>query len=264
MKHTLIFLAIISLFSFNVHADWLEKLGLKKTGTNQVASILTNNFSQDQMVGALKQALDKGIKQSISSLGRTNGFLTNLNVRIPMPEKLASTEAVLRSIGQDKLADDFVVTMNHAAEQAVPAATSVFVDALNQLTIEDAKTLLTGSDDAATQFFRRTTQTNLAARFLPIVKEATANNKVTKSYKSCIEKAGSLAATNSLGGTFGSLLNKGETYLKNNAVDVDAYVTDKALDGLFKMLAEEEKKIRQNPAERTTELMQKVFAAVKK
>lgn len=215
-------------------------------------------LSQDQMVQGLEQALAKGLQQAIANLGHDGGFLTNLNVKIPMPEKLQTVENALRAMKQDKLADDFVVTMNHAAEQAVPEAGSVFADALKQMTIGDAKSILSGPNDAATQYFQKTTQTNLYARFYPIVQKATANAGVTAAYKNLMEKAN---AGQALGG-FGSVL--GGSLLGKDSLDIDAYVTNKALDGLFKMVAEEEKQIRQNPVARTTDVLQKVFGALKK
>jgi hypothetical protein len=234
--------------------------------SNIMSGTLTTNLTQTEMVDALKQALTKGIHRAIRQLGQSNGFLTNLNVRIPMPEKLQTTEKTLRSLGQDKLADDFVATMNHAAEQAVPAASQVFVDTLAQMTVQDAQNLLTGPDDAATQFFRRTTETNLFARFLPIVKKATEDNKVMNSYKKLTGSTGGTndTSTSTNSGTLGAILNKGQELLGKGSVDVDTYVTQKALDGLFIMVAEQEKKIRQNPAARTTELLQKVFGAIRK
>ena len=146
-------------------AGWLDALGLGKTSTNSAASPALAALSQDQMVGGLKDALGNGLQHAIAQLGHDGGFLTNLNVKIPLPEKLQSVEKALRAVKQDKYADEFVATMNHAAEQAVPEAASVFGDAVKQMSIDDAKSVLTGPPDAATQFFRRTTQTNLYARF---------------------------------------------------------------------------------------------------
>ncbi|MDB6028468.1 MAG: hypothetical protein JWM68_4691 [Verrucomicrobiales bacterium] len=249
--------------------DFLNQVGGIISSTNK-NSTLSIPLSQDQMVNALKEALGKGVQQAVSRLGQTNGFLTNVNVRIPLPDKLASVEKTLRSMKQEKLADSFVLTMNRAAEQAVPAAVSVFADSLKQMSIDDAKNVLTGTTNAATQFFRRTTETNLYAKFLPIVKKATASSKVTDSYKAFMAKAqegtigNSLSGFGQTGSAVGGLLNKGGEYLGKNTVDIDAYVTQKALDGLFKMVAEEEKKIRENPAARSSELLQKVFGAVKK
>ncbi len=215
-------------------------------------------LSQDQVVQGLKDALAKGLEQAIAGLGHDGGFLTNLNVKIPMPEKLQTVEKAVRAMKQDKLADDFVATMNHAAEQAVPQAGTVFADAVKQMTIEDAKAILNGPNDAATQYFQKTTQTNLYARFYPIVKKATEQTGVTAAYKNLMEKANIGQSLGSLGSALGgSLLGKDST-------DIDAYVTNKALDGLFKMVAAEEQQIRQNPVARTTDMLQKVFGALKK
>jgi hypothetical protein len=245
---------VIAVSICSARAGWLDALGLGKSSTNSPA---LSALSQDQMVGGLKDALGKGLQNAIASLGHDGGFLTNLNVKIPLPEKLRTVETTLRALKQDKLADDFVTTMNHAAESALPEATGVFGEAVKQMSIEDAKTILTGPPDAATQFFRRTTQTNLYARFLPIVQKATAKTGVTSAYKNMMAKVGGGA----LGGTLGGLAN---SYLGADALDVDAYVTNKTLDGLFKMVADEEKSIRENPVARTTDLMQKVFGAVGK
>ena len=141
----------------------------------------------------------------------------------------------------------------------MPEAASVFGDAVKQMSIDDAKAVLSGPDDAATQFFRRTTQTNLYARFLPIVQKATTNTGVTSAYKKMLAKVN--GGGSGFGGTLGGLANN---YLGADALDVDAYVTNHALDGLFKMVADEEKSIRQNPVARTTDLMKQVFGAVGK
>ena len=214
-------------------------------------------LSQDPVVQGLKDALAKGLQAAIAGLGHDGGFLTNLNVKIPMPEKLQKVENALRAIKQEKLADDFVITMNHAAEQAVPQAASVFADALKQMTIEDAKSILSGPNDAATQYFQKTTQTNLYASFYPIVQKATAQTGVTAAYKNLMEKANVGQGL----GSFGSAL--GGSLLGQDSMDIDSYVTNTAMDGLFKMVAKEEQQIRQNPVARTTDLLQKVFGALK-
>jgi len=230
----------------------------KVQGTVDQPKATLAGLSQDQMVQGLQDALAKGLQQAIARLGHDGGFLTNLSVKIPMPEKLQKVETALRAMKQDKLADDFVTTMNHAAEQAVPEAGTVFAGALKQLTIEDAKSILSGPNDAATQYFQKTTQTNLYARFYPIVQKATEKTGVTASYKSLMEKANVGQAL----GSFGSLL--GGSLLDKDSLDIDAYVTGKAMDGLFKMVAEEEQRIRQNPLARTTGMLQKVFGALGK
>jgi len=166
-----------------------------------------------------------------------------------MPEKLAKVEKTLRALKQEQLADDFMLTMNRAAEQAVPEAASILGNAVKQMTLADAKGILTGGTNAATLFFRRTSETNLLTRFLPIVQKATAQTGVTAAYKQMVDKTS--------GGLFSG-------FVKTQAPDLDGYVTQKALDGLFVMVADEERRIRENPAARTTEILQKVFGAAGK
>ncbi len=209
-------------------------------------------LSQDQMVNGLKEALAKGVQQADATLGRSDGFLKDLNVKIPMPESLQKVEKTLRTLRQDKLADEFVTTMNRAAEQAVPEAAAVLGESVKQMSIADARAILTGTNNAATRYFRRTSETNLHARFLPIVQTATQKAGVTAAYKRMTDKAGG-----GLGGLGGGLLGQ-------QAPDLDGYVTRKALDGLFLKIAEQEKQIRENPVARTTDLLQKVFGAVGK
>ena len=242
----------------SAHAGWLDALGFGKTSTNSTATTGLAALSQSQMAGGLKEALGKGLQHAVATLGKDGGFLTNATVKIPMPQKLQTVEKTLRAFKQEKLADEFIATMNHAAEQAVPQAASVFGDAVKQMSIDDAKTILTGTNDAATQFFRRTTQTNLYARFLPIVQKATAQTGVTSAYKNMMAK---VSGSSALGGTLSGLAGN---YLGADALDVDAYVTNQTLDGLFKMVAAEEKLIRENPVARTTDLMKQVFGAVGK
>jgi hypothetical protein len=157
-----------------LNAGWLERFGLdNKTATNQPSEISPTSLSQDQMIGGLKEALGKGVQQAVASLGMEDGFLKDLSVKIPMPAPLKKVESSLRMMRQQKLADEFVTTMNRAAEQAVPEAVAVLVQSVEQMTVTDVKAILTGTNNAATQYFRRTSETNLYERFLPIVKAAT-------------------------------------------------------------------------------------------
>jgi hypothetical protein len=234
-------------------ASVLESLGLKRTGTDTNSSALAA-LSQDQVVTGLKEALAKGVQHAITNLGKPDGFLKDAAVKISMPQSLTKIEKGLRAVGQGNLADEFVTTMNRAAEQAVPEAASILGDSLKQMTITDAKQLLTGTNGAATDYFRRTSSTNLHEKFLPIVKGATEQTGVTASYKKMV------GATSGKLGSLGSLGSLTQQYAGN--LDVDAYVTDKAVEGLFKKIAEQEKLIRENPAARTSQLLQQVFGAV--
>ncbi len=226
----------------------------KESSTSNAGSTGLAGLSTDQLNGGLKDALDKGLRTAVATLGQTNGFLTNMAVRIKMPEKLATVESTLRKLHQDQLVDQFETTMNRAAEKAVPAGTEVLLTSLKQMSVQDAATLLTSqSPTAITDYFRRTSTNELTAKFMPIVQDATAQIGVTASYKELMGKA-----TSSLG-AFGF-----SSFLPKVSFDVDEYVTGKTLDGLFFQIGDEEKRIRENPQARTTELLQKVFGAIKK
>jgi len=234
----------------------LDKIGIKakSPGTSTALAALTD----DQVAAGLKEALGKGVQQAVSQLGKQGGFLTNGAVKIPMPESLQKVEKSLRALKQDALADEFITTMNRAAEQAVPQAAAIFSDSIKQMSIADAKAILTGPEDSATQYFRKTSTNALHAAFLPIVKQATEKAGVTAAYKNMMNKAGGGGLGKSFGGTLSAF------GVSQDATDVDGYVTRKAMDGLFKMVAEEEKRIRQNPVARSTDVLKKVFGAVGK
>jgi hypothetical protein len=205
------------------------------------------NLSSDQISQGLKEALGKGLKQAVSSLGHPGGFLTNANVKIPMPDKLQTVEKTLRTVGQGQLADQMITTMNQAAEQAVPVAADVFVNAMKNMSVDDAKGILNGPPDAATQYFRRTTQAELTAKFSPIVQDALGKTGATAAYEQLMGKAKSSVP-----------------FFNSPSFDLNAYVTGKALDGLFKMVADEEKNIRANPVARSTDLLKSVFGSLGK
>ncbi len=257
---SLLTILLVTLLHQSAQAQFnlLDELKKKTAVTNAVPSL--SSLTEDQTTKALKEALAKGAESAVKRLGTNGGFLTNLNVKIPMPASLQKVDQTLRKLKQEALADEFVTTMNRAAEQAVPAAATVFADSIRLMTVADAKAILTGTNDAATQYFRRTSTNTLQAQFLPIVKQATDAAGVTAAYKAMLAKAGPAASlAQSFGGAFGKNLG-----LDASTLDVDAYVTGKAMDGLFKMVAEEEKRIRENPAARTTDLLKQVFGAVKK
>lgn len=228
-------------------ADWSKYLDTVK-GAADTAGVSTTDvdLTNTEMVAGLKEALDKGTQFAVDKLGKPGGFLDNKKVRIPMPESLSWVESSLRTLGQDELADEFIGTMNQAAEQAVPEAADIFGEAIQDMSVEDAQAILTGPDNAATEYFRTNTETALTDRMRPIVEAATAKTGVTAAYKNMMAKAGGLG---------GMLSGSG------GATDIDGYVTGKTLDGLFLMIAKEERKIRTNPVARSTELMQKVFGA---
>ncbi len=215
--------------------------------TNTKKSSTTSSVSDLDISLGLKEALSNGVRFAIDNLGRENGFLDNVDVKIPVPRSLKNIEKALRFAGQGQRVDNFVGAMNHAAEKAVPVAVNVFVDSIKQMTFTDAKNILfSGQDDAATQFFRRTTEDTLREKFRPIVEKFTNETGVTQEYKRMMDKAGFMAML-----------------VGNDAKDLDGYVTEKALDGLFYMVAQEEKNIRKDPIGRTTSILRKVFGILK-
>jgi hypothetical protein len=227
---------------------FLEKLGIKPSSD----SASTNGLAQGEIASGLKEALASGIKHAVTNLGQPDGFLKDASVRIPLPGTLQKTESTLRKFGAGKQVDDFEATMNHAAEQAVPQSIDILLDALKQMTISDAASFLKGTNASATEYFKKTTSAALHEKFLPDVKQATEKTGVTSSYKSLMEKATS----------YGSLSALGKVSWLKDSTDIDSYVTDRSIDGLFKKIAEQETQIRANPAARTTELLQKVFGSI--
>ncbi|MEQ1604850.1 MAG: DUF4197 domain-containing protein [Pyrinomonadaceae bacterium] len=212
-----------------------------------ISAQTNRNVSDNDIAAGLKEALGKGVSTAIKTLGKPNGFLLNPRVKIPLPKSLQKLEKGLRIAGQGKSVDAFVASMNNAAEKAVPVAIDVFVDAIKRMSFDDArKILFSGQKDSATQFFRRSNEETLRGKFRPIVEEFTEKTGVTQKYKTMVGKAGFAA----------QLLGK-------DATDLDGYVTQKALDGLFLLVADEEAKIRENPIGRTTALLKKVFGILR-
>jgi hypothetical protein len=204
-----------------------------------------DQITSREAVSGLKAALERGSQAAVAVLGRADGFLGNPQVKIPLPESLQSAERLMRRFGMGSYADDLIVTLNRAAETAVAEARPLLLEAVKKMTIKDAKGILAGGDTAATEYFRRTTLDALRKRFRPVVASATARVELAAKYN---EYADTAAA-------FG--------LLKEEDANLDDYVTRKALDGLFFMVAEEEKKIRKDPVGAASTIIRKVFGAVR-
>src|SRR5512139_3620997 len=218
-------------------------LALALLSLNSQALDLSDITNRDAVAG-LKTALNKGASSAVSKLGKADGFLGNERVKIPLPDSLQRVEGTLRRFGMGKYADELVVTMNRAAEAAVPEAKVLLIDAVKSMSVEDAKGILTGGETSATDYFRRKTSAPLAEKFRPIVTQATAKVGLARSYNDFAGKAS----------RFG-LIGKDQA-------NIDDYVTQKALDGLFLMIADEEKAIRANPIEQGSKIITKVFGAL--
>lgn len=221
--------------------QWKDLLGGLKSSSPQGLGAL----SDSDIAAGLKAALSQGTRAAVLTLGRTDGFWGNAAARIPMPSTLQKLEKTVRGIGMGSYADQFHLSLNRAAEQAVPVAADVFAQSVQQMTLSDARNILTGPKDAATQYFRRTTGQLLTVKFRPLVAQATAKVGVAASYKKLTGAAGPFAAA--LGAP----------------TDLDGYVTEKALDSLFVQVAAEEARIRDNPAARGSEILRKVFGSQK-
>ncbi|PKO48599.1 MAG: DUF4197 domain-containing protein [Betaproteobacteria bacterium HGW-Betaproteobacteria-4] len=201
-------------------------------------------ISSGDASAGVKAALAKGADYAVASLGKSGGFLGNDKVKIKLPGYLEQADSALRMFGMGKQADELIETMNHAAENAVAEAKPILTQSIKKMSIKDAKDILTGGEDSVTQYFKRTSTDQLTARFMPIVKKETQKLKLADQYNKFAGKAASAGLID-----------------KQNA-DVDSYVTQKAMDGLFLMIAEEEKKLRDNPLGAGSELLKNVFGAL--
>jgi hypothetical protein len=230
--------------------DLLKQL---KQGTHASDATRGANLPTSDIAAGLKEALAKGTTHAINSLGRTDGFWGNAKVRIPLPGKLKQVGDLARQLGQGDKVDAFQLSMNRAAEKAVPQVADIFGDAIRKMTLQDARGILTGGDHAATDFFRRVAGDALTARIHPIVAQATDRVGVTQKYKALTSASGS-----GLGNVLGALGGNDD---KRNPLDLDDYVTTQTLNGLFTVIGEQEQSIRKNPAARTTDLLKKVFGS---
>ncbi len=192
----------------------------------------------------VKEALAKGADYAVASLGKENGFLGNSKVKIPLPGYLQKAEKGLRMFGMGKQADELTETMNHAAENAVAEARPILSESIKKMSVDDAKGILTGGEGSVTKYFKRTSSEQLTEKFTPIVKASTKKLQLAEQYNQFAGKAAS-----------SGLIDKKDA-------DLDSYVTQKAMDGLFLMIAEEEKKLRSNPVGAGSDLLKKVFGAL--
>jgi len=193
----------------------------------------------------LKTALEKGALAAVALLGKTDGFLGNDKVRIPLPGFLDDAAKLLKSLGQGKRVEELLVSMNRAAETAVPMAKDLLVGAVKSMTVADAKKILSGGDTAVTGFFAEKTREPLGAKFLPVVTKATEKVGLAAKYNQIAAKA------------------QGLGLVKKEDANIQRYVTGKTLDGLYYMIGEEEKKIRQDPIGTGSAILKKVFGALK-
>ena len=216
--------------------------GLLFTGASHALSLA--DLSQQDATGGLKDALSQGAKLAVQQLGKPGGFSNDPDVRIVLPGKLGQATSALKMMGMGKQVEQLETSMNLAAEAAVPQAQAILIDAVKQMSVQDAKGILSGPNDAATQYLNKTSREQIRAKFLPIVKQATAKVGVAQQYNALAGQAASLGV------------------LDAKSANVEGYVTEQALNGLFAIIAEQEAGIRENPAGAATSLAKKVFGAL--
>ncbi len=212
----------------------------------QALALDLGSLSNADAVSGLKDALTQGASAAVSKLGVENGFLGNDKVKIPLPDAIKKVESGMRLLGMQKQADVLVTAMNRAAEQAVPEAKALLVASIKSMSVQDAKGILTGSNTAATEYFRKTTSGQLTAKFLPIVKKATAKVGLAEKYNNIAGKGVQLGLVDA------------------KQAKIEDYVTQKTLDGLFLMVAEQEQAIRKDPVGTATGMAKKVFSLLGK
>ena len=211
----------------------------------QAQALTLSDLSNFDASKGLKSALEEGTLAALNILGTPDGFLSNEKVRIPLPPFLADAAKLLRTVGLGGKLDALVIAMNRGAEAAIPQAKDLLLKAMQNMTLADAKGILSGGPTAGTAFFESRTRPELAVRFLPIVTQETAKLDLTAKFNAVASKAADLGL------------------VKKDEANIQSYVTDKTLNGLFFMIAEEEKKIRNNPAAYGSAIVRKVFGALK-
>ncbi len=216
-------------------ADWASTLNA--LGVNKQTTLGSTKIGQ-----GIKEALRVGIDNTVKLAGKQDGYFANQAIKILMPEKLRPVEGMLRKIGMGSKMDEFILSMNRAAESAAPYARDIFIDAITNMSIEDAQGLMQGGDTAATAYFQRKTSAQLAQVYKPIVTKTMSQYGVSNQYQAIMGKYQSIP--------FAS---------KFPAPSIEDYTVQKSLDGLFKTLGEQEKQIRLNPTARTTDLLKQVF-----
>lgn len=236
MKKTVGVLAGVILMAGCAELDQLAK--------NIQSSVAPEN-SLGKIIAGLKEALAIGTGNAVVDISKVGGYFKNQAIRILLPREIQQTGDLLRQFGFGKVVDDFEYSMNTAAEQAAPKAKAIFIDAITQMTFDDARRILNGPDTAATDYLRAKTSMAIVGLFRPIITDSMNRVGVTRLYKQMVEPLKRLPIASPV------------------PVDLDAYVTEKALNGLFVMVAEEEKKIRRDPAARVTELLKDVFGKMR-
>ncbi len=232
------------------------------SSTSDTSASPTSSLSSSTISSGLKAALKKGVEYAVEELGADGGYLNNAQVSIPLPENLQKVESAIRKVGGDEVADNLITSMNTAATKAAPETAQIFVNAIEKMSVEDAQKILNGGDSAATDYFKTNTTASLKSMITPIIQETMQENKVAGYYdtfNAYYKQYGADIVENSQVVNLAKNLGV-DSYIPSAAEqNLDDYVADKAIEGLFTMIAEKEAAIRSNPVEQTTSLLKQVF-----
>jgi hypothetical protein len=215
------------------------------TAFGSASAVSIDQLTSADASAGLKAALDQGVTSAVASLGKTDGFWGNPKVKIPLPDNLQRTKNALKLMGKGREIDELERAINRAAEEAVPQSKQLLSSAVKAMTVEDAKQILAGGDDSVTQFFKAKTAPQLTERLLPVVGKVTAKSGLAQQYNSLAGQAAQFGL------------------VKADEATIERYVTQKALDGLYTMIGEEERKIRANPVAAGSDIVRRVFGALK-
>lgn len=267
MKKSLIVSSLLfsSVLTFALDLGSITKSVLDTTqqinnGSTQTTT--NNNLDNTTVSNGLKEALKTGVKFATTQLGANNGYLNNKAVRIPLPNNLSSAEGLIRKAGGDKMADDLINSMNSAASKAAPKTAEIFISAIDKMSLTDAQKILSGGNNAATEYFKANTTESLKKSIAPIIQETMKENQVAGYYDSVnnVFKSTTGGLTQN-SGVMGMAKSFGvDSYIPGNSNEsLDEFVTNKAIEGLFTMIAQKEAAIRTNPVEQTSSLLKQVF-----
>lgn len=236
--------------------------GITQQITNATSTNTNNNLDNSTVSSGLKEALKTGVKFATTQLGSSNGYLNNPLVKIPLPNNLDKAETLIRSAGGDKMADDLINSMNTAASKAAPKTTEIFISAIDKMSLTDAQKILSGGNNAATEYFKTNTSDSLKKAIMPIIQETmkenqvatyyeTVNNVYKSSAKGLVDNSGVMGMAKSFGV---------DSYIPGSSDEsLDDFVTNRAIEGLFTMIAQKEAAIRTNPVEQTSSILKQVF-----
>lgn len=263
--------SILLLSPLLVYASWQNVLNSVTTTSPsaivQSSSTKDNGISQDYASQGLKEALSMGVSQAVSLLGKSDGFLNNSAVKIPLPSSMQAVASVAEKVGGKAYVDDFVKTMNTAASKSIPKTASILSDTVSSMSMQDAKSIIAGKETAATDYFKSTSGDKLLQAIMPIIKESASESKVMSSYqalsglaKSSGGGASSLPGASLLGqaSSTAKSLGLGDS-LPQNDEDIESYIARKTLDGLFYMIGEKEKALRASPLSSGSKIIGDIF-----